>query len=119
MRRNGVERTGWVDGCGREVGGRWDGSVLRAIPGGESWRVTQGNITAKSGMSKHEIKIFYGGLRGDFTRSGFSVDETTPSFVSLMDDLHSILLVLSFAGEGELVLGLAIWDLVDPRRARG
>ena len=59
------------------------------------------------------------GLRGDFTRRGFTVDETAPSFMGLVDDLHSILFVLGFSREGELVLGLAIGDLVDPRGARG
>jgi len=70
-------------------------------------------------MSERYFKIFWDDLRGDFTRRGVTVDETAPSFVSLVDDLHGILLVLGLAGEGELVLGFAIGDLVDPRRARG
>jgi len=40
--------------------------------------------------------------------------EPPPGFVALVDDLSSVLLVLGLAGEGELVLGLAIGDLVDP-----
>ena len=34
--------------------------------------------------------------------------------MTLVDDLGSVLLVLGLTGEGELVLGLAIGDLVDP-----
>ena len=33
-----------------------------------------------------------------------------------MDDLRRVLLVLRLPGESELVLGLAIGDLVDPSR---
>ena len=34
--------------------------------------------------------------------------------MSLVDDLHGVLLVFGLAGEGELVLRLAIGDLVNP-----
>ena len=34
--------------------------------------------------------------------------------MGFVDDLHSVLLVLGLAREGELVLRLAIGDLVDP-----
>jgi len=51
---------------------------------------------------------------GDVTRRGFTANETAPSFVGLVNDLRGILLVLSLAGEGELVLGLSIGNLVDP-----
>jgi len=51
---------------------------------------------------------------GNFTRGGIAVDETAPGFVGLVDDLHGVFLVFGLAGEGELVLGLAIRDLVDP-----
>lgn len=40
-------------------------------------------------------------------------DETFPGITALADDLFSILLVLAFTTEGELVFGLSIWDLVD------
>ena len=53
-------------------------------------------------------------LHGDIARRSVSVNETAPSLVGLVDDLHSVFLVLSLAREGELILGLAIGDLVDP-----
>jgi hypothetical protein len=36
-----------------------------------------------------------------------------PGLGALADNVHGVLLVLALAGEGELVLGLAVWDLVD------
>ena len=117
-RSDRFKRTGRVDGCGGQVGGRRDGSVGMVVFGGVSRRTVDGNIAAESGMSKWELKVF-GDLHRDFTRRGFAADETTPGFMGLVDDLHSILLVLSLARERELVLGLAIGDLVDPREARG
>ena len=54
------------------------------------------------------------GLHGYFARRGVTVDETAPGLMGFVDDLHSVLLVLGLAREGELVLGLAIGDLVDP-----
>jgi len=50
----------------------------------------------------------------NLARGGIAVYETAPGFMSLVDDLHGILLVFSFTGEGELVLRLAVGDLVDP-----
>ena len=52
------ERTGRVNGCGREVGRGGDGEVGRVIPGGISGRVGVGNAAAKSGMSRFRIQIF-------------------------------------------------------------
>ena len=40
-------------------------------------------------------------------------DEPPPGLVALVDDFGGVLLVLRLAGERELVLGLAIGDLVD------
>ena len=118
MSKNEIRaRTRWVDGCGREVRSGRDGNVGGVIPGGISRRVGVGNIAAESGMSRFEIWAFGGGgrnIRGDITSRGVATDETAPSFVGLVDDLHGVLLVLSLAGEGELVLGLSIGDLVDP-----
>lgn len=39
--------------------------------------------------------------------------------MGLVDDFHGVLLVFSLAGEGELVLRLAIGDLVDPSKGNG
>lgn len=49
----------------------------------------------------------------DFTRSGLAGDELLPGIGTLVDDILGVLLVLALAGEGELVLGLAVGDLVD------
>ena len=46
------ERTGRVDGCGREVGGMRDGNVGMVIPEGIPRRVDVGNVATESGMSK-------------------------------------------------------------------
>jgi len=43
----------------------------------------------------------------------FASDESLPRFSALADNISGILLVLAFSGEGKLVLGLAIRDLVD------
>jgi hypothetical protein len=46
----------------------------------------------------------------------FASDEAPPRFVAFMNDFRGVLLVLSLARESELVLGLAIGDLVDTVR---
>ena len=43
----------------------------------------------------------------------FTGDEATPRFMTFMNDRCSIFLVLGLAGESELVLGLAVGDLVN------
>jgi hypothetical protein len=53
-------------------------------------------------------------LQADLARRGVAIDEAAPGLMSLVDDLHGILLVFSLTGEGKLVLGLAIGNLVDP-----
>jgi hypothetical protein len=50
---------------------------------------------------------------GDITWANLSLNEAVPSFSSLTDNIHGVLLVLALTGEGELVLWLSIWDLVD------
>jgi hypothetical protein len=49
----------------------------------------------------------------DVTALLLASNETFPSIAAFTDDLLSILLVLAFAAECELVLRLSIWDLVD------
>jgi len=56
---------------------------------------------------------------GNVTRRGFTVDETAPGLMGLVDDLHGVLLVFGLTGEGELVLRLPIGDLVNPSKALG
>jgi hypothetical protein len=43
----------------------------------------------------------------------FTGDEATPRFMAFMNDRRSVFLVLGLAGESELVLGLAVGDLVN------
>ena len=47
-------------------------------------------------------------------RGALAGHQAAPGLVALMDDLGRILLVLRLAGEREVVLGLAVGDLVDP-----
>lgn len=49
----------------------------------------------------------------DVVLGGLALDELLPGLGTLTNDVHGVLLVLALAGEGELVLGLAIGDLVD------
>lgn len=49
----------------------------------------------------------------DVTGGGLAGDELLPGIGTLVDDLLGVLLVLALAGEGELVLGLSVGDLVD------
>lgn len=51
--------------------------------------------------------------QADITTLLLASDETFPGVGALLDDLFCVLLVFAFAAERELVLGLAIWDLVD------
>jgi hypothetical protein len=46
-------------------------------------------------------------------RRSLASDQALPCIAALVDDFLSVLLVLAFTTEGELVLGLSIWDLVD------
>lgn len=52
-------------------------------------------------------------LQADVTGAGLASDELVPGVGALVDDVESVLLVLALAGESELVLGLAVGDLVD------
>ena len=52
-------------------------------------------------------------LHRNITLGGLAGDETLPSLGALADDVHGVLLVLALAGEGELVLRLAIGNLID------
>ena len=51
--------------------------------------------------------------QADVTSGGLAGDELLPGVGALVDNVQSVLLVLALAREGELVLGLAVGDLVD------
>jgi len=89
----------WIDGCGRQVGGRKDGDIIRVT-------ITAGHLPRRAVVGQV--------ANGDAARRGVTVNETAPGFVGFVDDLHGVLLVFSLAGEGELVLGFTIGNLVDP-----
>jgi len=59
--------------------------------------------------TKRERKNLHANLAG----GGLARDELLPGIGTLLDNFHGILLVLALAGESELVLTLAIGDLVD------
>lgn len=59
-------------------------------------------------------EISHGEIIGGGFGGGLASDQTTPRFVALVDNLHSVLLVFSLAREGEGVLGLSIGDFVNP-----
>jgi len=52
-------------------------------------------------------------VRRDTAGWGLAGDQPLPGLGTLVDDVHGVLLVLALAGEGELVLGLSVGDLVD------
>ena len=52
-------------------------------------------------------------IQANFTRGGLAGDELLPGIGALADDILGVLAVLALAGEGELVLGLSVGDLVD------
>lgn len=49
----------------------------------------------------------------DFTLWSLARDELLPRLGALANNLHGVFPVLALAGEGELVLWLSVWDLVD------
>jgi hypothetical protein len=73
---------------------------------------------AKSPVEIPKLGTVYHYLHRDLVRGRlggfFASDETAPVFVAFVDDTSGVALVLGLAGEGELVLGLAIGDLVNP-----
>lgn len=61
----------------------------------------------------HTSTITNVNLQADVTLGGLASDELLPGLGALTDNVHGVLLVLALAGEGELVLGLAIGNFVD------
>jgi hypothetical protein len=54
-----------------------------------------------------------GYLQAEILLGGLASGKLLPGLGTLADNVHGVLLVLALAREGELVLGLAVWDLVD------
>ena len=52
-------------------------------------------------------------IQNNIALVALSSDELLPGLGALANDLHGVLFVLAFATEGELVLWLSVWDLVD------
>ena len=52
-------------------------------------------------------------IQGEILLGGLARDELLPSLCTLTDNVHGVFFVLALAGKGELVLGLAVGDLVD------
>lgn len=59
----------------------------------------------------------HGKIVGGSLSSALSGNEATPCFMTLMDDLCRVFLILGFTRERESVFGLSIRDLVDPERS--
>jgi hypothetical protein len=72
---------------------------------GQRWKLVGSNAAGRVADSH------VGG--GDTTGLDLAGDEALPGLSTLTDDIHGVALVLALAGESELVLGLAIGDLVD------
>lgn len=83
-----------VDGCG--------GKVLAGGDGGQVGGGNPGGGTLDRGVCQR-----------DAAGVDLAVDEALPGLGRLADNVKGVLLVLALAGEGELVLGLAIGDLVN------
>jgi hypothetical protein len=52
-------------------------------------------------------------IQVDLILGSLASGKLLPGLGTLAHNVHGVLLVLALAGEGELVLGLAVWDLVD------
>jgi hypothetical protein len=52
-------------------------------------------------------------VQAEVLLGGLARRELLPGLGALADNVHGVLFVLALAGEGELVLGLAVWDLVN------
>ena len=93
--------------------------VRRIVLGDVARRVGDGQVTTgriiNVRLNNEERSLHRQVISGSLRRN-LAADETTPCLMALVDDLRRVLLVLRFTGKGELVLGLAIGDFVDPGR---
>ena len=86
-----------------------DGTVDR----GRGQVLALGNGGNLAGIGRGDRGLSLGSSEGNVTSGGLAGDELLPSIGTLVDDIGGVLLVLALAGESELVLGLAVGDLVD------
>jgi hypothetical protein len=105
-----------VFGHARRLAGGGTGDVEplvdAGVNGGRRLLLARGDIegagvslvgrVSEGGVGEREVVL--GSLAGN---------ELLPSLGALTDNVHGVLLVLALAGEGELVLGLAIGNLID------
>lgn len=86
-------------------GGSWSGETRLA-----EWLTVRLVLCAVSDYPRTRRQI---NVRGNAAGGRLARDELLPGLAALADDVHGVRLVLALAGEGELVLGLAVGDLVD------
>jgi hypothetical protein len=79
---------------------------------GESWTLTL-LLKKASGLFIADVCNKDRDVHSNAMCGAVAVDEATPGLVALVDDLCRVLLVLGLARERELVLRLAVGDLVD------
>ena len=117
-----MPRTGGVDRRGGLARVRRDAGVGRIVLARVAGRVGVGDVatgrgTAKVSTRTYDWSAYAKDVHGDIVRGGLggalAQDEAAPGLVALVDDLGRVLLVLGLAREGEVVLGLAVGDLVD------
>lgn len=98
----------------RESGGRlvYSGSLLLMNPG--EFSTVMFNLMTEVSSQLDGFLFAARNVRGDILRNRLTRDETAPRFMTLVDDLCCILFVFRLARKRELILGLAIGDLVDP-----
>jgi hypothetical protein len=86
--------------------------VDAGIDGGRELVLALGNVE-RAGVGALRRVRNSGVNQAEVLLGGLASGKLLPGLGALADNVHSVLLVLALAGEGELVLGLAIWDLVD------
>jgi hypothetical protein len=57
--------------------------------------------------------VVWNDVQAEVFLGGLASGKLLPGLGALTDNVHGVLLVLALAGEGKLVLRLAVWDLVD------
>lgn len=113
-----VDRSSGLPRVGRKT------LVGRVALGNVALAVRVGRVEAVEGALAHEHILRHGEyihrqVVGRRLGRALARNELAPCLVALVDDLRGVLLVLRLAGERELVLGLAVGDLVDAAQGLG